>query len=215
VTIYADPRVPDRTEALLGEGEDPTPWLVHGAQQLQQGGADFIVIPCNTAHAFLPAIQPEVEIPVLSMIDGAADAIAIQYPEAKVVGLLATGGTINAEMYQRALRSRGIDTIVPEEHLQTDAVMAAIAQVKAGNVGDDATALLVRAAESLIERGADVLLAACTEIPVVLQQRHINAPLVDATDTLAQLAVSTALHLDESDRAGSPQWETSTFGWDT
>lgn len=215
VVIYADPRVPDRTEALVGRGEDPAPWLVHGARQLERAGADFIVIPCNTAHAFLSDVQPEIETPILSMIDAAAGAIAERYPGTGVVGLLATNGTINSEMYQRALRERGIDTIVPDTGQQRHCVMAAIGQVKAGLVEQSATDLLVQASESLVKRGADVLLAACTEIPVVLQQRHINAPLVDATDTLAQVAVSTALHLEELDRAGSPQWETTTTGWDS
>lgn len=213
IVIWADPRVPDRTAALLGRGEDPVPWLVHGAQQLVTMGADFIVIPCNTAHAFLEEVQPEVQRPILSMIEGAADAIADQYPDAGIVGLLATSGTIASEMYQRALRARGLDTIVPDNDVQRRCVVGAIERVKAGEADDTATALLVEAGESLVERGADVLLAACTEIPVVLQQRHINAPLVDATDTLASLAVSTALHLEEMDRAGSPQWETSTTGW--
>lgn len=215
VSIYADPRVPDRTAALLGEGEDPTPWLVHGAQQLEQTGADFIVIPCNTAHAFLDRIQPEVDIPIVSMIDAAATAIAERYPEAKMVGLLATTGTIGSEMYQQALRSRGLDTIVPDNDLQQRCVMTAIGRVKAGQMDGEATSLLARAGESLVARGAQVLLAACTEIPVVLQQQHVNAPLVDATETLARIAVSTALHLEEMDRAGSPQWETVTTGWST
>lgn len=213
VVIWADPRVPDRTDALLGKGEDPTPWLVYGAQQLAGMGADFIVIPCNTAHAFLDDVQPEVERPILSMIEGAADAIVERYPQAKVAGLLATSGTIASEMYQKALRERGIDTIVPDNDIQRRCVMGAINQVKAGRFERSATNLLVEAGESLASRGANVLLAACTEIPVVLQQRHINTPLVDATDTLALLAVSTALHLEEMDRAGSPQWETSTIGW--
>lgn len=213
VVIYADPRVPDRTEALLGRGEDPIPWLIYGAQQLAAIGADFIVIPCNTAHAFLDEVQPEVERPILSMIEGAADAIVDTYPNTSVVGLLATSGTIASEMYQRALRERGVDTIVPDSDIQRRCVMAAINEVKAGRVQRSATSLLVEAGESLVARGADVLLAACTEIPVVLQQRHIDTPLVDATDALALLAVSTAIHLDDLDRAGSPQWETSTIGW--
>ena len=213
VVIYADPRVPDRTDALLGRGDDPTPWLIYGAQQLENMGADFIVIPCNTAHAFLDAVQPEVGRPIMSMIEAAADAIAERYPGVDTVGLLATTGTINSEMYQKALRERGLDTIVPDSDIQRRCVMAAIGKVKAGSELQDATSLLVEAGESLAERGAGVLLAACTEIPVVLQQRHISTPLVDATDTLAQLAVATARYLDEMERAGSPQWETSTTGW--
>lgn len=205
--------MPDRTEALLRGGEDPTPWLIHGARQLVAIGADFIVIPCNTAHAFLDEVQPEVERPIVSMIEAAADAILESYPQANVVGLLATGGTIGSEMYQRALRKRDIDTIVPDSDIQRRCVMAAIGEVKAGRTQASTTALLAEAGESLKMRGADVLLAACTEIPVVLQQRHVGVPLVDATDALAQLAVKTAIHLEDMERAGAPQWETSTIGW--
>lgn len=213
VVIYADPRVPDRTEALLRDGEDPTPWLVHGARTLSGMGADFIVMPCNTAHAFLDGIQPAVDKPIVSMIDAAADEIVKDHPEAGTVGLLATSGTIQSGIYQRALTIRGLDVIVSDDDIQRRCVMAAIREVKAGRAGKAATALLTEAAQHLTERGADVLLAACTEIPVVFQQRHTETPLVDATGALARIAVATALHLDQSAQTGSPQWETSTGGW--
>ena len=208
VIIYADPRVPDRTDALLHGGESPIPWLVRGARALDALGADFIVVPCNTAHAFLDEVQPRVEPPILSMIDAAADEIRLDWPDAEIVGLLATSGTISAEIYQQALLARGIDAIVPDDDIQERCVMAAIRAVKAGRSVDEATALLVEAAEHLADRGAEVLLAACTEIPVALQQPNIETPLVDATLALARAAVQTALHLD-----GSAQWETSTTGW--
>jgi aspartate racemase len=208
VVIYADPRVPDRTDALLHDGEDPTPWLVHGARTLVEMGADFIVMPCNTAHAFLPQVQPAVERPVLSMIDAAADEIRDAYPEAKTVGLLATDGTISVEIYQQALRDRGVDVIVPDDDTQQRCVMSAIRAVKAGTDLPAANALLTEAGEHLVARGAEVLLAACTEIPVVLSGEHVSVPLVDATTSLARTAVSTAQHLDEA-----AQWETSTTGW--
>jgi aspartate racemase len=213
VVIYADPRVPDRTEALLRNGEDPTPWLVHGARTLTGMGADFIVMPCNTAHAFLDGIQPAVDKPIISMIDAAADEIRVQHPDARTVGLLATSGTIASEIYQHALQSRGVDVIVPDDDIQRRCVTAAIREVKAGRAGKPATALLTEAGQHLTERGADVLLAACTEIPVIFQQRHTETPLVDATGALARMAVATAIHLDHSAQSGSPQWETSTGGW--
>lgn len=213
VVIYADPRVPDRTEALLRDGEDPTPWLIHGARTLTGMGADFIVIPCNTAHAFLDDVQPAIDKPIVSMIDAAADEIRTTYPEATTVGLLATSGTIASEMYQHALQTRGIDVIVADDDIQRRCVMAAIRDVKAGRAGKAATALLQEAAQHLTQRGANVLLAACTEIPVVFQQRNTETPLVDATGSLARIAVTTAMHLDELARTGSPQWETSTGGW--
>src|SRR5690606_23023618 len=63
VIIDADPTVPDRTQALLHGAEDPTPWLVAGARRLESAGASFIVIPCNTAHAFLDRLLPEISVP--------------------------------------------------------------------------------------------------------------------------------------------------------
>ena len=216
VAIYADPRVPDRTQALLHDGDDPTPWLVHGAQQLTSIGADFIVIPCNTAHAFLDRVQPALDCPILSMIDAAADEIVRLSPQVRTVGLLATSGTIASGIYQRALEARGLSVVVPDDDVQQRCVMTAIGDVKAGRGNQAATPLLVEASQSLVEAGADVLLEACTEIPLALQSRHIgtSTPLVDATAALARLAVATARHLDDAARSGDPQWETSTSGWD-
>lgn len=211
VVIYSDPRVPDRTEALLEDGEDPTPWLIHGVNQVGNLGADFVVMPCNTAHAFLDRIQPQANRPVLSMIESAADMIKGTHPEARTVGLLATNGTISTGIYQKALEERGIETIVPDDETQRRCVMSAIRAVKASSVQPAVTARLVEAANELHERGADVILAACTEIPVVLQQRHLDVPLIDATDALARLAVATARHLDDSAGAGKPQWETGSI----
>lgn len=209
VVIWADPRVPDRTEALLADGEDPTPWLVRGGKALSEMGADFIVMPCNTAHAFLERVQPEVSKPILSMIDAAVDVVARTLPGVQAVGLLATRGTLASEVYQRALQARGLVAVVPDEETQHRCVAAAIRAVKAGDTSSATTALLVEASSQLERQGAQALIAACTEIPVVLQQQHVALPLVDATDALAVLAVSTARHLDASARAGSPEWDTS------
>lgn len=213
VLIWADPRVPDRTEALLHGGADPVPWLVRGGQGLAGMGADFIVIPCNTAHAFLDQVQPQVNRPILSMIDAAVDQIARTLPAVHRVGLLATSGTLASEVYQRALQARGLGAVVPGEDEQTRCVMAAIRAVKAGETGPETTALLVEATTHLAALGAQAVIAACTEIPVVLRQEHVSLPLVDATDALALLAVATARHLDSAARGGTPEWETSPVDW--
>jgi aspartate racemase len=196
VIVYSDPRVPDRTEALLYKGEDPVPWLVRGARQLERMGVSFIVIPCNTAHAFLERVEPEIGIPVLSMIDATAESISAQFPRARRVGLLATTGTIEAGIYQAALRRRGLEAIVPDDERQEHCVMPAIRAVKANNRHESVTSRLVEAAESLEQRGAHLILAACTEIPLALAADDLHVPLVDATAELAKAAVREALDRD-------------------
>ncbi|MEZ4522645.1 MAG: amino acid racemase [Thermomicrobiales bacterium] len=204
VVIYSDPRVPDRTDALLHDGEDPVPWLLRGARQLEALGASFIIIPCNTAHAFLDKVEPEITTPILSILETAADAIAESHPSARRVGLLATTGTIQSEIYQEALKRRGIEVVVPNEELMEHCVMPAIRAVKANNRHESVRSRLVEAAEYLEERGAHVVLAACTEIPVVLSDADITLPLVDATEELAKAAVREALDRDARSAAPPP-----------
>jgi aspartate racemase len=191
VMIHADPSVPDRTEALLHNGEDPVPWLVRGARNLVNAGADFIVIPCNTAHAFLDKVQPECTIPIINMINEAVRSARELLAEQSAAGILATSGTIAAGLYQRALDAQEIRPIVPGSESQ-ELVMETIGRVKAGIIDDDTRKPVLTAAGELEARGAGVLLAACTELPVVLHQQMLNVPLIDPTDVLARAAVRIA-----------------------
>jgi aspartate racemase len=191
VIIESNPAVPDRSAALLHGGEDPTPLLLAGATRLANAGADFIVVPCNTAHAFLPRIVPELTIPLISMIDETAKAVARELP-GSVVGILATGGTISARLYQDAFAREGLESIVPDDEGQAR-VHAAIAGVKAGHVGAAQTELVRATAAELIERGAQSVIVACTELPLILTQADIPVPLFDPTRILARSAVAEAL----------------------
>mgnify|MGYP001144639946 CR=1 FL=1 len=192
VIIDADPSVPDRTEALLHGGPDPTPWLIAGARRLAAAGASFIVIPCHTAHAFLPRLQAEAPVPVLSMVDETADRLAQLLPVGATVGLLATAGTVVSGLYHRALGERGMRVVTPLEHEQAD-VSAAIAAVKAGQLQRPTTEFVLGPALELVRRGAEALVAACTELPLVLRQEEIPVPLIDPTRVLAEAAVALAL----------------------
>lgn len=188
VVIEANPAVPDRTEALLHGGQDPTPLLLAGAQRLADAGAGFIVMPCNTAHAFLPHIEPSVSIPFVNMIEETARVAAALIGPDEKVGILATEGTIAAELYQQALLRHEMIPLVPSQSAQQQ-VNAAIAAVKRGQTGRESTQLALAGANELIEAGASVLLAACTELPLILRPDDVSVPLIDPTQVLADAAV--------------------------
>ena len=59
IIIDNNPKIPDRTKAILYNGENPLPELVKTAQNLERAGADFIIIACNTAHYYFHKIQKE------------------------------------------------------------------------------------------------------------------------------------------------------------
>ena len=193
VVIDADPSVPDRTAALRGEAPDPTPWLLRGARRLEAADVAFIVVPCNTAHAFLPAVRPQVAVPILDMIAETAARVRADFPAARRVGVLATRGTVESGLYHRALAAEGLEALVPDAAAQDELVGAAIAAVKAGDTSAAVGALVVEAGRGLVAAGAEVLLAACTELPLVLTAANAPAPLLDPTQALAEAAVREAL----------------------
>ena len=190
VIIDADPAIPDRTAALRGEGPDPIPLLRAAAERLEAAGADFLVVPCNTVHAFLPRLREQVAIPILDMIEATA-ARTEQDFGGRRVGVLATEGTVESGLYERALAARGLPAINPEPEDQK-LVGAAIEHVKAGEP-ETAAEDFATVGDHLVARGAEVLIAGCTEIPLVLAPEMVAVPLVDPTRILAEVAVREAM----------------------
>ena len=198
VVIWADPTVPDRSTALLHGGEDPTPWLRRGAQKLVEMGASFIVVPCNTAHAFLPRIAAEIPVPFLHMMEETATAIEVSYPTIERVGLMATSGTVAAGLYQEAFARHHIEVVVPNDETQERCVMWAIRAVKAGHTGLDVTAIVGEAARYLIAQGAEAVITGCTELPLIFKDGDASVPVIDPTSVLADAVMRRARSLAET-----------------
>ncbi|WSQ10788.1 amino acid racemase [Streptomyces sp. NBC_01231] len=190
--IWSDPTIPDRTEALLGNGPDPTPWLLNGSRVLREAGATVIAIPCNTAHAFVPRIADHVGLPIVHMIGEVARHLTTLRPAVLTAGLLATTGTVHAGLYQEWLDRHGVRLALPDPTSQNTEVMAAIHAVKAGTRDKRTTALLARAARRLTEQGAQAIIAGCTEIPLGLPAEAVDVPFVDPALVLAQALVRRA-----------------------
>src|SRR3989338_4094567 len=64
------------------------PYLIEAAKNLEKGGADFLVIPCNSVHIFIEKIRNEVKIPVLSIVEETEKFL--RKKKSKQIGLLAT-----------------------------------------------------------------------------------------------------------------------------
>jgi aspartate racemase len=193
VLIDNNPQIPDRSAYILGEGPDPIPAMVKSAKRLQKAGADFIIIPCNTAHYFLNEISTALTIPILDMIETTADYIRHTHPQVGRTGLLATLGTYKTNLYEKVFSSRGIEILVPDQQNQ-QVVMEAIygkEGIKAG-YRESPAGILVRQSERLVNQGADAILCGCTEISLVLRQDLIPIRIFNSLDILAYAAVREA-----------------------
>lgn len=197
VIIENNPQIPDRTAALRGSGEDPGIALLATAEKLQSAGADFIIVPCNTAHVFMESVQQHIRIPVLSMIEETAKYIIENFPSVKTVGLLATSGTVGSKVYETQLDKRGLKMLVPATKSQEKLVMEAIYGkdgIKAGQKTGKPRDLLQKAARELAASGAALIILGCTEIPLVLKDGDMDIPFIDPTEILAKSAVRYAIN---------------------
>ncbi len=192
VIIDNNPKVPDRTKAILHGGESCLPELVKSARALQRAGADFIVIPCVTVHYFHGALQKRASLPVLHIIDETVKRIRKQHRTARRVGLLATTATIQAGLFQQALKGTKLDLLTPSEETQANVVMKAIYAIKADGATTQARTLVRGAAQELLDRGAEIVVAGCTEIPLVLKGGDLPVPVIDPIAILAEAAIDQA-----------------------
>ncbi len=192
VIIDNNPKVPDRTRAILHGGESCLPELTRSARALKRAGADFIVIPCVTVHYFHAALQKRTSLPVLSIIGETVKRIRRQHKGVRHVGLLATTGTIQAGLFQQALKGTKLELLTPSDATQANVVMKAIYAIKADGATTQARTLVRSAAQELLDRGAEIVIAGCTEIPLVLKDGDLPVPVIDPVAILAEAAIDRA-----------------------
>ncbi|UAK25045.1 cysteate racemase [Sphingomonas nostoxanthinifaciens] len=189
--VDSNPAVPDRNAAVAGTGPSPGPALAAMAQGLAGGGAAFLVMPCNAAHAFADAIVAATPLPFVSLIAETAQAIRADFPAIERVGVLAVDATARARLYEQALEPLGIAPIVPEGAARAR-FMETVWRIKAGDTGDATRAAMRASAEALIADGAQLIVAGCTEVPLALGPGDLAVPFLDATDILARRTVAYA-----------------------
>ncbi len=191
VLIDCNPHVPDRNRAVAGRGPSPGPVLAAMAAGLEASGADFLVMPCNTAHAWRADILRAVDVPLLDLIETTADAAVAAAPEASAIGVLGSTGCLDAGLYQASLGRRGLDVIVPGEQ-DVAAFMRHLYRIKAGDRSEPVRAGIIGICQRLVDRGASALVAGCTEIPLVASPADFSVPLIESTDELVAAAIACA-----------------------
>lgn len=186
--VDQNPGVPDRQHAVLDGGDSPGPALAGMAAGLERAGADFLVMPCNTAHAWQDDIVAATALPFVSIIDASVRAIP---GAAGPVGVLETPACKQAGVYATALAAAGIDYVGLSDAECADLLQVARA-VKRGDCDTRQRAVAKALAAALAARGARAIIVACTELPLVLDERDVDVPLVVSTDALARTTIAIA-----------------------
>ena len=186
--VWYHRRLPFRTDEH-GRRIEPLeidPQLVEAAAWLAKS-VDFLVMPCNSAHAGLTELRRAASCPILSMIDVTLEEVARR--GWLRVGVLGFAGA--PAVYVEPLRQRGahVETIDAALQARLDAGIQAVMEGREGAADVDAARTAVA---TLRAASVDGVILGCTEIPLLLGEDAEGKDLVSPAVVLAEAAVRRA-----------------------
>ncbi|WDV46729.1 amino acid racemase [Clostridiaceae bacterium M8S5] len=185
IIINNNVSIPDRTRYILGEGISPVNDLIATSINLEKSGADYLIMPCNTAHCFYEEIASNINIPFLNMIEETAIYIAKNF-KAKEVGLLATEGTYISRVYEDLFTKYNIDIITPSR-CNINKIMRFIYGIKASV--DVELQDFYDVKNELEQKGADIFILGCTELSTAYDLYGIQGEYINPLDIIAKKAI--------------------------
>lgn len=199
--IDNNPQIPSRIRALIdGTGEDPAPVLAVMARGLSDGGAEALVMPCNTAHNYADAIRAAVSIPFLSMVDLTTAAFARRLEPGARVGILASPATASTGLYDRSLSAVGLTTLYPGDQ---GAMLQAVCALKISAEDAEACDTVIAGAQDLIGQGADMLLVGCSEFSLISDCIIALHPTIDSLNVLVDHAIAFSTGAEAANSRGA------------
>ena len=190
VIIDSNPKIPDRTKAILGQGPSPVEEMIESGKNLERLGADFLLIPCMTAHHFIKPVQEALNIKIINGFELIRSLMDNDIIADKKVAVIATTGCIYTRIYEKYLEEERL--LFPDEMTQYTEVMDIIygpRGIKAGHVSGEVITRLTRLFEVFQQQGAEYVIAGCTEISLVLKNELMPLPVIDPMDLLTREAV--------------------------
>lgn len=191
IVILNRATMPDRTRAIQdGTGESVIEQAVSDCHALEQLGVEYIAIPCNTSHYFYDAIQAQTQARIIHMVRETVQAAKRSCPELTHLGIMATDGTIEADVYGRECRALGIEPVYPSAARQRDVMHLIYEEVKKGKRGEEDR--FYRVVSELVASGCERIILACTELSYFKQYYTLPDYVIDSTDVLVRCFIEKA-----------------------
>jgi aspartate racemase len=165
--------------------------LISAAKTLESAGCDLILLCSNGAHRFFDQVKDSINTEMLHIAD--ATAIAIQEQKIVKVGLLGAKSTMEEGFYQKRLSKFNIEIMIPvaeDSDLIDQIIFRELAQ---GSFIDTSRNSLIQIIKNMQKKGAKGVILGCTEIPLLINQNHLNLPVFSTTDLHCKSAFSKAI----------------------
>jgi aspartate racemase len=167
--------------------------LITAAAGLARGGADFLMICCNTQHLVAAEIERAVRLPLLHIADPLGRAIAAR--GIRRVGLIGTCYTMEkgGVIADRLKQEFGTEIVVPDAQDRAEVHRIIFDELTRGKFRDSSRAALRAVMAALVARGAEGIILGCTELPMLVEPEDASVPTFDTTTLHAMAAVDMAL----------------------
>jgi aspartate racemase len=183
-----------KTLALAANDLDAlTDYMVAEVDTLVRAGADFAVIASNTPHIVFDEIQRRVPIPMISIVEAAAEAAAAR--GLRRLGLFGTRFTMQGPSYPRVFARAGIELVTPGEEEQSYIHDKYVGELVNAVFLPDTREGLLRIVRRMVARDAiDGLILGGTELPLILRDDgDVPVPLLDTTGIHVEKIVAALL----------------------
>lgn len=175
-----------------GKWDEAGDALAKSALQVEQAGADFLLICTNTMHKVAPQIQAAINIPLIHLADATAERIVAM--SIKNIGLLGTNFTMEQDFYKGRLRDQhGLNIIVPDGADRQIIHKIIYEELCLGEIKESSRDRYLSIMNKMSDNGAEAIIEGCTEITLLVQQQHTDILLFDTTAIHAEAAAILAL----------------------
>ena len=171
--------------------------LSNAAQSVEASGADFLLICTNTMHKVATEIEQSISIPLLHIADATAGRLLLN--NIKTVGLLGTKFTMEQDFYKGRLADKyGIKVFVPNSKQRETVHNIIYSELCLGIIKESSRRQLIELIEQFNQQGVNAIILGCTEISLLIQQKHTAIPLYDTTEIHANKAVELAISTEKT-----------------
>jgi len=192
ILIYSVPISYEIEEDAIARGigeERCIPFLTDAAKKLEKAGADFLVMPCNSLHAFMNEIRNSIKIPVLSIVEETTKFL--QKEGITKVGIIATAITLNEKLYENSFEVNGITQVKPDDFQQAK-IGKIIHNLVLNRQSNKDREELMKIIDDFETKGVNHVILACTDLQLLIPQ-HSRLKIYDTMKIFADATVQEIL----------------------
>lgn len=166
--------------------------MVKAARQLEDAGADMILVCANTMHLCSKEIIENTNLPFVHIAEATGEIIKAR--SLKKVALLGTKFTMEKDFYKDILTNDfGIDVLIPDREARDLVHDIIYKELVLGKIKNSSKEIYLKVIDDLVERGAEGIILGCTEIPFLVSEQDVSLPIFNTTKIHAEKAVQLAL----------------------